>query len=132
VAFLGASITEMAGWRNHVASRLRKRFPQTTFEFIYGGIGSTDSTMGAYLDIAAAALGEGWHLVKRWAPTQGGTRKQFVNLPLLETTTHADASHVGPEEHAKPGHGMSYLLVCRECEVGVTRRCWPCRLAVTI
>ncbi len=48
VAFLGGSITEMTGWRNHVASSLRKRFPKTTFDFVYGGIGSTDSTMGAF------------------------------------------------------------------------------------
>lgn len=48
VAFLGGSITEMAGWRNHVAASLEKRFPKTKFDFIYGGIGSTDSTMGAF------------------------------------------------------------------------------------
>ena len=48
VAFLGGSITEMSGWRNHVAADLRKRFPKTTFEMVYGGIGSTDSTMGAF------------------------------------------------------------------------------------
>ncbi len=48
VAFLGGSITEMPGWRNHVADSLRKRFPNTEFDFVFGGIGSTDSTMGAF------------------------------------------------------------------------------------
>jgi dienelactone hydrolase len=48
VAFLGGSITEMPGWRNHVAASLRKRFPKTKFDIVYGGIGSTDSTMGAF------------------------------------------------------------------------------------
>ena len=48
VAFLGGSITKMDGWRNHVADSLTKRFPQTQFDFIFGGISSTDSTMGAF------------------------------------------------------------------------------------
>jgi len=48
VAFLGGSITEAAGWRLHASDSLKKRFPDTGFEFIYAGIGSTDSTYGAY------------------------------------------------------------------------------------
>jgi pimeloyl-ACP methyl ester carboxylesterase len=48
VAFLGGSITQMEGWRNHVADSLRKRFPETEFDFVFAGIGSTDSTMGAF------------------------------------------------------------------------------------
>ena len=48
VAFLGGSITEAAGWRLHVSESLKKRFPDTEFEFVYAGIGSTDSTCGAY------------------------------------------------------------------------------------
>ena len=48
VAFLGGSITEAAGWRNHASDSLKKRFPNTEFEFVYAGIGSTDSTYGAY------------------------------------------------------------------------------------
>jgi len=48
VAFLGGSITEAAGWRLHVSDSLKKRFPDTEFEFVYAGIGSTDSTYGAY------------------------------------------------------------------------------------
>ena len=48
VAFLGGSITEAAGWRNHASESLKKRFPDTDFEFVYAGIGSTDSTYGAY------------------------------------------------------------------------------------
>lgn len=48
VAFLGGSITQMKGWRNHVADSLVKRFPDTEFDFVFAGIGSTDSTMGAF------------------------------------------------------------------------------------
>lgn len=48
VAFLGGSITEMKGWHNMVAESLNKRFPKVEFDFIFGGIGSTDSTMGAF------------------------------------------------------------------------------------
>jgi len=48
VAFLGGSITEAAGWRLHASDSLKKRFPDTEFKFIYAGIGSTDSTYGAY------------------------------------------------------------------------------------
>lgn len=48
VAFLGGSITEMQGWHNMVAKDLLKRFPKVKFDFIFGGIGSTDSTMGAF------------------------------------------------------------------------------------
>ena len=48
VGFLGGSITEASGWRNHASDSLKKRFPDTEFEFVYAGIGSTDSTYGAY------------------------------------------------------------------------------------
>lgn len=48
VAFLGGSITQMAGWRNEVAESLKKRFPGTEFDFVFAGIGSTDSSMGAF------------------------------------------------------------------------------------
>lgn len=48
VAFLGGSITEMPGWRNLVAEALEKRFPKTEFDFVFAGIASTDSTLGAF------------------------------------------------------------------------------------
>lgn len=48
VAFLGGSITEMAGWRDLVCRHLAQRFPQTTFDFINAGIASTGSTPGAF------------------------------------------------------------------------------------
>ncbi len=48
VAFLGGSITQAAGWRNRVAEDLKKRFPTTKFDFVFAGIGSTDSTLGAF------------------------------------------------------------------------------------
>ncbi len=48
VAFLGGSITAMTGWRNLVQDDLRKRFPNTSFDFIDAGIGSLDSTAHAF------------------------------------------------------------------------------------
>jgi len=48
VAFLGGSITEMEGWHNIVMEQLKQRFPNTKFEFIEAGIGSTGSTPGAF------------------------------------------------------------------------------------
>ena len=48
VGFLGGSITESVGWRLHVSDSLKKRYPETEFDFVYAGIGSTDSTYGAY------------------------------------------------------------------------------------
>ncbi len=48
VAFMGGSITEMAGWRDLVCSQLSRRFPQTKFDFIAAGIASTGSTPGAF------------------------------------------------------------------------------------
>lgn len=48
VAFLGGSITAMSGWRDLTCDMLRKRFPETTFDFINAGIGGTNSTLGAF------------------------------------------------------------------------------------
>jgi hypothetical protein len=48
VAFIGGSITEMDGYRPMVCASLKKRFPQTEFEFIAAGISSTCSTTGAF------------------------------------------------------------------------------------
>ena len=48
VAFLGGSITEMDGYRPMVCEGLKKRFPQTEFNFIAAGISSTCSTTGAF------------------------------------------------------------------------------------
>ncbi len=48
VAYLGGSITHMKGWRDLVCENLRKRFPQTEFDFIDAGIPSTDSTLGPF------------------------------------------------------------------------------------
>lgn len=47
VAFMGGSITEMNGYRPMVCDLLKKRFSQTTFNFIDAGISSTCSTTGA-------------------------------------------------------------------------------------
>lgn len=48
VAFLGGSITQMAGWRDLVSKQLTARFPKTKFEFVNAGISSTGSTPGAF------------------------------------------------------------------------------------
>ena len=47
VAFLGGSITAMTGWRNLVQADLKRRFPQTEFDFVDAGIPSIDSTLHA-------------------------------------------------------------------------------------
>ena len=44
VAFFGGSITEMKGWHNLVMDELKQRFPNTKFDFIEAGIGSTGTT----------------------------------------------------------------------------------------
>lgn len=48
VAFLGGSITASNGWRDAVCESLKKRFPNTTFDFINAGIPSLGSTPGAF------------------------------------------------------------------------------------
>ncbi len=47
VAFMGGSITEMDGFRPMVCESLKKRFPETAFDFVNAGIASTCSTTGA-------------------------------------------------------------------------------------
>ncbi len=46
VAFLGGSITAASGWRDQVCEELKRRFPETRFEFINAGIPSLGSTPG--------------------------------------------------------------------------------------
>ena len=41
---------------------------------------------GRFMDIREATLVSGWQLVPSWKPPKGGTRKQFVNCPVLEAT----------------------------------------------
>ncbi|MEG1749198.1 MAG: hypothetical protein RR249_05855 [Tannerellaceae bacterium] len=48
VAFLGGSITEMEGWRAMICADLKQRFPNTEFDCVAAGIGSTGSTPGAF------------------------------------------------------------------------------------
>ena len=48
VAFIGGSITAGGGFRTMMEAYLKKRFPQTEFEFINAGISSTCSTTGAF------------------------------------------------------------------------------------
>ncbi len=48
VAFLGGSITASNGWRNLVCEDLKRRFPETEFDFVDAGISSLGSTPGAF------------------------------------------------------------------------------------
>ena len=48
VAFMGGSITEHGAWRDKISNYLKRRFPDTDFEFINAGISSTGSTPGAF------------------------------------------------------------------------------------
>jgi sialidase-1 len=48
VAFLGGSITAAKGWRDLVCDDLKRRFPQTEFDFVNAGISSLGSTPGAF------------------------------------------------------------------------------------
>jgi lysophospholipase L1-like esterase/pimeloyl-ACP methyl ester carboxylesterase len=48
VVFLGGSITAGGGWRDSLYADLKKRFPETQFEFINAGISSLGSTPGAF------------------------------------------------------------------------------------
>lgn len=48
VAFLGGSITFSRGWRDQVCDELKRRFPETEFDFINAGIPSLGSTPGAF------------------------------------------------------------------------------------
>ena len=48
VAYLGGSITASPGWRDSTCDLLKKRFPETTFDFVNAGVGGTNSTFGAF------------------------------------------------------------------------------------
>jgi len=48
VAFVGGSITEMKGWKELVKEDLKRRFPQTKFEFTDAGISSLGTTPHAF------------------------------------------------------------------------------------
>ena len=48
VAFLGGSITASRGWRDEVCEDLKRRFPETEFDFVSAGIASLGSTPGAF------------------------------------------------------------------------------------
>jgi hypothetical protein len=48
VAYIGGSITASPGWRDLVCDLLKKRFPETAFDFINAGVGGTNSTFGAF------------------------------------------------------------------------------------
>ena len=58
VAFLGGSITQNPGWREMICKYLTERFPETNFDFVNAGIGSTGSTPGAFR-LASDVLAKG-------------------------------------------------------------------------
>ena len=58
VAFMGGSITQNPGWREMICKYLSERFPETKFDFINAGIGSTGSTPGAFR-LASDVLAKG-------------------------------------------------------------------------
>jgi lysophospholipase L1-like esterase/pimeloyl-ACP methyl ester carboxylesterase len=58
VAFMGGSITEMHGYRPMVCDILKRRHPQTKFQFTAAGIASTCSTTGAFR-LASDVLSKG-------------------------------------------------------------------------
>ena len=48
VVFMGGSITEMEGYRPIMMESLKRRFPDTAFQFTNAGVASTCSTTGAF------------------------------------------------------------------------------------
>jgi hypothetical protein len=48
VVFLGGSITHNAGWRDSICAYLKKKYPQTVFDFINAGIPSVGVNMHAF------------------------------------------------------------------------------------
>lgn len=48
VAFLGGSITYNPGWRDSTSAFIKRKFPESRFEFIAAGIPSMGSTPGAF------------------------------------------------------------------------------------
>lgn len=48
VVFMGGSITEMDGYRPIMMESLKRRFPETSFQFTNAGVSSTCSTTGAF------------------------------------------------------------------------------------
>ena len=48
VGYIGGSITASPGWRDMTYEILKKRFPETAFDFINAGVGGTNSSYGAF------------------------------------------------------------------------------------
>ncbi|MFA6242817.1 MAG: SGNH/GDSL hydrolase family protein, partial [Candidatus Hydrogenedentales bacterium] len=74
VAFIGGSITVATGWRDLTCEMLKKRFPETEFDFVNAGIGGTNSTLGAMrLESEVFAKGRVDLLFVEFAVNDGGT-----------------------------------------------------------
>ena len=100
VAFLGGSITFNPGWRDSVMAYLKKRFPQTTFDFINAGIPSVGSNMHAFrlqkdvffkgkVDLLFTEslvndVTNGVTLVERTRATEGIIRQAFRHNPAID------------------------------------------------
>ena len=99
VAFVGGSITEMEGWKDMVKVNLARRFPDTEFTFI-DACSKTEYRKaphslpdnkleencyegGSLLSPALARKTKGFRMEEDWAPSDAGTRKQFVHVPTL-------------------------------------------------
>lgn len=87
VAFLGGSITEMNGWRTLICDDLKQRFPETDFDFVAAGIGSTGTTPGAFrLDHDVLSKGN-------------------IDLLFVEAAVNDDTNYFGSTEQVRGMEG---------------------------
>jgi len=83
VAFIGGSITVATGWRDQTSEMLKKRFPETEFDFVNAGIGGTNSTFGAMrLESDVFAKGRVDLLFVEFAVNDSGTSSPGNRLDL--------------------------------------------------
>ena len=81
IAFLGGSITESRGWRNHVIQYFEQRFPETTFDFISAGIASMGSVPHAFR-------------LERDILANGPVDLLFVEAAVNDTSNTSNADHM--------------------------------------
>jgi acetyl esterase/lipase/lysophospholipase L1-like esterase len=144
VAFMGGSITENPGYRDRVSEYLRKRFPETEFEFIAAGISSTCSTTGAFrlqrdvlahdpdlffVEFAVNDDQDAAHArrecirgmegiirhAKTHAPAMDIVVTHFVNPPILETLQQGRVPvSVNAHERVASRYGVASIGVAQE------------------
>jgi len=88
VVFLGGSITAGKGWRESVGEWLKKKFPQTRFDFVNAGRPSMGSTPGAFR-MLADAFGRG-----------------PVDLLIHEAAVNDSTNGFGPKEQVRGVEGI--------------------------